>query len=387
MKKQRSASATPNIFGQAAHAARPSHSSEVERQIALTYFNSQRFAEAEQYSRNLVALYPNDAFGWGMLGAALHKLGQIPASLEPMQKAALLNPQDAQAFHNLGSTQKLLGQDDYAQACYERVLELNPNHVESLGSLAGLLHDNGRKADALLLFQRKAALQPEDGYTAHMVATLSGTQNTHMPDQYVSRVFDGYADRFESHLTQELQYRTPELVMAALAEILPFAPHQWDVLDLGCGTGLAGAAIAPQARSLVGVDLSGGMLAHAKARGIYHQLIQSDLLSALKAQADASQDIVLAADVFVYVGPVEEVMTEIRRVLRPGGHFGFSVELLPESAGMPLKLESTGRYSHANSHLVQLAAQSGFRIVVDNNIVLRLDNNKVPIPGKLSIWS
>ncbi len=387
MKKQRSASAASNIFGQTAHAARPSHSSEVERQIALTYFNSQRFAEAEQHSRNLVALYPNDAFGWGMLGAALHKLGQIPAALEPMQKAALLNPHDAQAFHNLGSTQKLLGNDDYAQACYERVLELNPNHVDSLGSLAGLLHDSGRKEEALLLYRRKAALQPEDGYTAHMVATLSGRQTTHAPDDYVARVFDGYADKFDAHLTQELQYRTPELLVAALAEILPFAPQQWDVLDLGCGTGLSGAAIAPQARSLIGVDLSAGMLAHARERGIYQQLIQSDLLSALKAQADASQDVVLSADVFVYVGQLDEVVAEIRRVLRPGGHFGFSVEHLPESAGQPLRLEATGRYSHADGYLQQLAAQQGFRILLDQLHTLRLDANKTPIAGKLCIWA
>jgi predicted TPR repeat methyltransferase len=386
MKKQRSASATANVFGRPAQAAHPPHSSELERQIAATYFSTGRFTEAEQHCRNLVALYPNDAFGWAMLGASLNQMGQLAASLEPMQKAALLNPYDVQAFHNLGSTQKLLGNDTFAQACYERALELNPEHTDTLGSLAGLLHDAGQKEEALLLFKRKAALQPEDGYTAHMVAALSGQQTTHAPAAYITRLFDGYAPSFEAHLTQGLHYHTPELLMAALDQIAAPAPRQWDVLDLGCGTGLSGATIAAHARSLIGVDLSAGMLARARERGIYQQLIQSDILAALQAQASASQDVILAADVFVYVGELSAVFQEIRRVLRPKGYFCFSVELLPESAGRLVQLEPSGRYSHASSHLAQLAAQHGFRSSSETEVILRQDTLG-PIQGKLSIWS
>ena len=47
-----------------------------------------------------------------------------------------------------------------------------------------------------------------------------------------------------------------------------------DVLDAGCGTGLCGPLVAPYARRLAGVDLSEGMLAHAKEKNVYDELIE-----------------------------------------------------------------------------------------------------------------
>jgi predicted TPR repeat methyltransferase len=53
--------------------------------------------------------------------------------------------------------------------------------------------------------------------------------------------------------------------------------HRLDVLDAGCGTGLCGTIIAPFACRLVGVDLSEGMLAHAKDKNVYHRLVKAEL--------------------------------------------------------------------------------------------------------------
>ncbi len=377
--------ATANIFSQPFRPAQPQHSSAMEQQIALSNFNAGRFAETELFSRKLTASYPNDGFGWKMLGVSLFKLGRVQDALEPMKKAALMMSQDWEAFGNLGTAYQALGDVDHAQACLEHALQLNPKHIESLGNLAELHHGLGHRDQALSVYRRKAELVPQDGYTAHMVATLGGQQTTQAPAGYVTRVFDGYAPNFDAHLTGELQYKVPAQLAELLQALASPAAASLDVLDLGCGTGLSALPFAPMARSLVGIDLSAGMLQRARQRGVYQRLVESDVLTALKAEPDASFDLVLSADVFIYVGELDTVTAEVRRVLRPGGHYAFSVEDLPTAAGRAMQLEPTGRYSHASSYLQQLASQHSFRILKDEEVNLRLDGS-TPVAGRLHIW-
>ena len=65
----------------------------------------------------------------------------------------------------------------------------------------------------------------------------------------------------------ELNYRA-HLILRELADlVLIETPSALDILDLGCGTGSTGAAFAPIARRLDGVDLSPRMIEQARARG------------------------------------------------------------------------------------------------------------------------
>ena len=77
--------------------------------------------------------------------------------------------------------------------------------------------------------------------------------------------------------------------------------HRLDVLDAGCGTGLCGALVAPFARRLTGVDLSDGMLAHAKDKNVYHALVKAELTEYLRANREAF-DLIVSADTLVYFG-------------------------------------------------------------------------------------
>jgi predicted TPR repeat methyltransferase len=140
-------------------------------------------------------------------------------------------------------------------------------------------------------------------------------------------LFDVYAQRFDSHLVQVLNYSVPEK-LAASAALFPSGGEKWAILDLGCGTGLSGAAIAQFARHMVGVDLSSKMLDKARERNLYARLEQLDLLAMMEAEPAASYDVVFAADVFVYLGKLDELVSQARRLLRPGGLFAFSVESL-----------------------------------------------------------
>lgn len=123
--------------------------------------------------------------------------------------------------------------------------------------------------------------------------------------------------------------------------------------------GLCGPLIAPYAEAIDGVDLSAAMLAQARALGVYRELHHADLASFL-ARADRRADLVLAADVFIYVGALDEVFSAVRRILAPGGCFAFTAELAPDSDDF--RLLPSLRYAHSEAYIRRLGAAHGFRV-------------------------
>ena len=192
---------------------------------------------------------------------------------------------------------------------------------------------------------------------------------------------------------EELQYRVPEQLVDFVQRSAGNQRRKWDLLDLGCGTGLAGVAFASFARQMVGVDLSAKMLEKARARNLYQRLEQQELLSMMKREPAASYDAVIATDVFIYVGNLAEIVPEARRLLRPDGFLAFSVEAMEDapgnkgtSGGNDFRLQASGRYSHSSSYLRRLAASGGFGKVEISPIDVRLEHGS-PVRGFLTIMA
>jgi predicted TPR repeat methyltransferase len=122
------------------------------------------------------------------------------------------------------------------------------------------------------------------------------------------------------------------------------------VLDLGCGTGLGGAAFRSFSDWLVGIDLSPAMIDRAAAKGLYDRLITADVTAALVGEATnaAKYHLVIAADMFVYMNELAPIFTHVARVLAPDGMFAFTVETY---MGDGVKLLPTLRYAHGESYL------------------------------------
>ncbi|MBV9078648.1 MAG: methyltransferase domain-containing protein, partial [Methylobacteriaceae bacterium] len=160
----------------------------------------------------------------------------------------------------------------------------------------------GRLDAAIVAFRRARDLDPSDVLGAGLQLALLGAAEPGeaMSPGYVRALFDEYATRFDRHLTRSLGYRAPELLHDAVRRVLSREPRDFRfrcVLDLGCGTGLAGEAFRPNAARLVGIDLSPAMVRKAEEKRIYDALHVADLLDWLREAGPGSADLVVAADV------------------------------------------------------------------------------------------
>jgi predicted TPR repeat methyltransferase len=211
----------------------------------------------------------------------------------------------------------------------------------------------------------------------HHLAALNGGTAGRANDVWVKATFDNFAHGFDQLLEGQLGYHVPR----KLAELLMAhcAPSQ-AMLDLGCGTGLVGAALLGHGHVLIGVDLSPKMAKLARARGVYAQVECVEIHQYLTGCREGDFDAVVAADVFIYIGDLASVFNQVSRILRPDGFFAFSVEDL---AAGDYALMPTGRYAQSRAYIEVLAA-SRFDIVEAATTTLRIEA-RIPVPGYLYV--
>jgi predicted TPR repeat methyltransferase len=201
-----------------------------------------------------------------------------------------------------------------------------------------------------------------------------------MSEPYVRRLFDQYAARYDAALTGQLAYRGPAILRDAVEQAMHAAARPLrfpSALDLGCGTGLAGAAFRPVVDWLVGVDLSPAMVTQAAAKGVYNRLVTADLMDFLGGETRnaARYHLVLAADVFVYINDLIPVLAAVARVLASGGFFAFTVET---HSGNGVKLLPTLRYAHGEPHIRRALKDAGLALASLSEVSLRSEKG-VPV--------
>lgn len=344
------------------------------------------FEAAHRHYRAALQTDPDCAPAWNNLGTWHQERGERPAAADCYRRALALDSEcgfihHAEAHNNLGTL--LAGEDRLveAEASYRAALKVRPEFAEAHKNRGAVLQALGRHAEALASFREAVRLRPDFAEAAYKLAALSGEPPpASAPAEYVAALFDGYAGEYDQHLTATLQYRVPQALCALLAKQVPESAAL-DVLDLGCGTGLSGAALRGLARHLTGIDLSPRMLARARERGLYDRLIEGDIVQVLAGQS-ACFDLVAAADVFVYIGDLEAVVASAGQVLRPGGWLAFSIESLPAGE---YRLQPTGRYAHAPAYIEALARRHGFARVAQQAVTLRVEQG-TPVAGQLQLW-
>ncbi|MGV3651375.1 MAG: class I SAM-dependent DNA methyltransferase [Devosia sp.] len=262
-----------------------------------------------------------------------------------------------------------------------QALERVPDWPAGLDLLGRFREAAGDIAGAIEAWRSLAGLDADGVFGATLKLAVHGAAIA--PDRtepgYVAALFDTYADDFDAALLQRLGYRVPGLIASGLGEALTAAgiDSVAKALDLGCGTGLMGEHLRRRVSHLVGIDLSAGMLAEARLKGIYDELSEAELNAYLAGSADLV-DIVTAADVFVYCGALPPLFAGVARVLRPGGLFAFSVET--HAGPEPFVLRPSLRYAHERAATLAALSEAGFTLISAQEEVLREDRGE-PVMG------
>lgn len=374
---------------------------------ALALHGQGDHARAEALYRDILGHMPESFHALHMLGVLLAQRSDWQASAALIERAIGIDPTVAAAHANLGNTLREQGRKDEALACYERALRLDPDHVRALKGRGLLLWQRGEREAALACYEHLLGLEPDyaDGWIMkaavydhlgrsdeaiaayrkalafanvthpdkirYLLAALGdGQVPTASPVEYVRDLFDRYAGHFDAHLVGTLRYRGPEVLIERLREHLPAGPLNG--LDIGCGTGLCGPLLKPFCRTLTGLDVSPKMLDEAARREVYDELVPAEIGTWLATQRGRF-DLVVAADVFIYIGDLAPVIGAAHGATRPNAVFVFTTEVCD---GVDSRLLKSLRYAHSASYLERIAAAAGWRVASLTQHELREENGR-----------
>ena len=340
-----------------------------------------RHAEAVAMANKGVALAPREMVALEIAVAVANAAGDPLTAQQHLQSAFALRPADTSIRKALGMCLVNQRRFDEAEPHWRAILAQNPDDLTALAWLGMYLIDVEQKDEASLLLQHAVELAPDNPSIAFYLAIARGETPSTQPTDMIRQFFDGYANRFDKHLVEQLKYGVPKRV----AEIVRGRQSDLDVsvLDLGCGTGLLGACLGRIGNAFVGVDVSAKMIEKATTRGVYTDLRQNDLLDELGSIAADSFDYIIANDVFIYVGDLSAIIPAAFKALHRGGALIFSCEAADDSEGA-LVLRPSKRYAHSRSSIEKLCREAGFSSCDIESIELRVEK-QVPIAGFIAL--
>ena len=342
----------------------------------LAALEAGRPAQAEQRFMASLELLPGRISTLVNLAAVRLALGRPQDSLATADAVLALEPENVDAWFHRANALAELGRHPEALIAFQTVCRIEPRQAQAWSQAGSMLRESGRLDEAAHAFEQAIVHGADPDLHRYYLAAVRGHGvPPSAPPQYVQGLFDAYAGEFDAHLVQVLGYSAHRTLVDLLGPSQTFR----SALDLGCGTGLCGALLAGRVARLVGVDLSAGMLEKARATGVYASLLQADLVEHLRATGECC-DLVLAADVFIYVGALEPVFEQVARVLEPGGIFCFSAECASDET-RDIELGTSLRYAHSGRYLDALAQAHGFDVERIDERPIREEQRR-SIPGR-----
>jgi predicted TPR repeat methyltransferase len=348
--------------------------------LACAHMQQDHFALATQAFLIIESSHPHHVETQSNLATCYLKQGLLAKAKSHYLKALELSPEDTQNLFNLGYLNMQLGDLDNAIQFYQRTVSITPDSFAAQNNLGAAFLAKPHIGLALQHFREALRIQPGNKSIAYTIQALEQNQPLlTAPPDYVQSLFDAYADHYDMHLLDALDYQVPQLLHHALTSFLSKS-QPLDVLDLGCGTGLCALPLKPYAQTLTGVDLSPKMLEAASQKQLYTQLIVKDLTDFLMDKVH-QYDLIIAGDALVYMGDLSRLFALVKQALRPHGFFAFNAEICTDT---PFKMNQSGRFAHNKKYLDDEAAKNHLRIAHYQAVITRQQNNE-PVYGHLYI--
>ena len=342
----------------------------------VTFFGEGDLDAAVDSYQKVLKIDPSRHEAYNNLGSALHAKGNLDAAVKNFKKALKINPRSAETHNNMGTIQKAKGNLGAAIISYKRAIKIEPSLAAPYCNIGTCLKELNKQNEAIKFHKKALKLDPNNGTYQHALAALTGKKTMSAPKDFIENLFDNYATNYDDSLVKKLEYRTPKLI-ADLILNYPFSVSLGSILDLGCGTGLAGVELRGLCQNIEGIDLSQRMLTKAKQKNIYDKLNHTGILKYL-SEAELDFDLFVAADVFIYVGELSEVFRLINSRNKRKGWLVFSTE---DSENDGFFLEKSGRYSHSKAYIESLCMDFDYKLLHFSKTVLRKNKGKFVTGG------
>ncbi len=324
--------------------------------VVFEFIPTGRAGEVVERARAMLAAGRGGALTRVALGRALVAVGDTAEAIAVLREADLLSPNTMEIVLAFGEALAAAGALPAAIGEFQRAVRLSPRDGRPNWKMAQLWLEAGEPDKAEAEAETAVALHGVGEATAEELRAAAArmrTANRANPG-YVRHLFDQFAADYDTRMRAQLGYAAPG-ILRDLAGLLIDPNARFDILDLGCGTGLSGLAFKPIAKSLTGVDLSPKMLARARELKIYDTLIEGDI----EAYVHWTFDIVVAADVLVYLGDLSKLFAVVRARLKHHGLWLFTTE---KGEDQDFGLGEKRRYRHSEAYLRRIADAHGFDI-------------------------
>lgn len=338
-----------------------------------------RAEEAVAAYRRVVALHPDDAAAHHNLGIALQAVDQPVEAGIALERAIALEPRQALFHYSSAMLWLRRGEPEMALPLFQVAIALDSKFNQAhLARIRAIRMMGNQPGAALQAVTEWLTLEPDNPVAQHYRAVYSGEVPPRASDAFVRNIFDKYAASFDAHLGR-LGYRAPQLLEAAIAQVVGEPRAALDILDAGCATGLCGPLLRPFARRLAGVDLAEAMLAKARERDIYDELSVGELTAFIAAR-QRCYDVIVSADTLVYFGDLAAVTLAATGALRDGGALAFSLERSAQANDLGYRLEQHGRFSHHPDYVRRVLTDAGLTVARIDAATPRNEGG-VPVAG------
>ncbi len=347
--------------------------------LANLLAQTNQLTEAQQHYQLAIEQQPTLVNAYANLAAIHVKQHQLTNAQACYQTALELEPNSSSVHFNMGVI--LAEQNNITDAIehYQQTITLQPDHLDALQNLAVCYYKQHNTDMAIACYEKALTISPENPALSYLLSAIKqdGKQQT-TPIVYIKKLFDDYANDYDNHLQTLLCYQIPILLTQLIEKTVMSQSPCWDILDLGCGTGLMGSKIKPYAHYLLGIDVAISMLKKAEEKQIYDQLTCTDIKTFIE-QCDTMFDLIIAADVFGYIGNLDRLFHRLAQLLKPSGMIAFSIELTEEPC---MQLQPTGRFQHNMNYIQQLTQQNQLTIIAKSTETIRLQQG-LPVNGAL----
>ena len=334
------------------------------------HFKYEKYEQAKEYFHKALNQNQSDNISMSNLGICLYRLGDTENAITNLQKSLEIEPNYISALNNLAVIYMDLENYQEGLGLLQKVISLDKNNYLA-NKNAGLLYTKLEDFEKAKIFLENALKYNKDDDELNFIyASVDNKTPKNAPLNYVESLFNNYAKNFEISLTKQLDYKFPKKMCEFVINCNDI-PNTFDnAIDLGCGTGLSGEVFRDYVDFFTGVDLSNNMLDIAKKKKIYDELLTGDICGILEKNVK-KYNLFIIADVFVYIGELQDVFSKIKNRSEEGAIVIFSTEHLEEGDYRLVKQ----RYRHSKNYIEKILKQNNFNFIDFKTEKLRKDKD------------